>query len=313
MLGEARPIEVNTATAQMQVVGKRHYGRKAVPTGGGGGRQGARQLFDTLLLWRGRVALDANGEAELEVPINDSLTAFRLAAVASAGADLFGLGEGRIRTHQDAMLLSGLLPTVREGDRYLGAFTVRNGADRALQLNAQAQVAAAQGPALPALVPQSVELAPGEARTLTWEVAAPRDAGVLTWNVSVEEAAGAARDALQVTAARDPRRAGAGLPGDGDAARRPVRARGAAAGRCAGGSRRAARLSAGTTGRRPRGRRLLHGGLSVLLPRAARVEARSPPATAPVGSPWSTPCRSTRTATDSSSTSRRTGCAAATR
>jgi hypothetical protein len=199
MLGEVRPIEVSTATAQMQVVGKRHYGRKAVPTGGGGGRQGARQLFDTLLLWRGRVALDANGEAELQVPLNDSLTAFRLAAVASAGVDLFGLGEGRIRTHQDAMLLSGLLPTVREGDRYLATFTVRSGADRPLKLDAQAQVAPAQGPGLPALAPQALELAPGEARTLTWEVVAPRDAGTLTWNVSVDEVSGAARDALQVT------------------------------------------------------------------------------------------------------------------
>jgi uncharacterized protein YfaS (alpha-2-macroglobulin family) len=119
--------------------------------------------------------------------------------VASAGTDLFGLGEGRIRTHQDAMLLSGLLPTVREGDRYLGAFTLRNGADRPLKLEAKAQVAPAQGPALPALETQSVELAPGEARTLTWEVAAPRDAGALTWNVSVDEVSGTARDALQVT------------------------------------------------------------------------------------------------------------------
>jgi uncharacterized protein YfaS (alpha-2-macroglobulin family) len=32
-----RPIEVWTSTAQMQVIGKRHYGRKAVPAGGGGG------------------------------------------------------------------------------------------------------------------------------------------------------------------------------------------------------------------------------------------------------------------------------------
>ncbi len=73
MLQETRPIEVHTATAQMQVVGKRHYGRKAAPPGGGGGQQGARQLFDTLLLWQGRVPLDANGGAELEVPINDSI------------------------------------------------------------------------------------------------------------------------------------------------------------------------------------------------------------------------------------------------
>ena len=31
-----RAYEVQTATAQSQVIGKRHYGRKAVPPGGGG-------------------------------------------------------------------------------------------------------------------------------------------------------------------------------------------------------------------------------------------------------------------------------------
>ena len=61
----------------MQVVGKRHYGRKAVPHGGGGGRDRARELFDTLLLWQRRVTLDADGRARVEVPLNDSLTSFR--------------------------------------------------------------------------------------------------------------------------------------------------------------------------------------------------------------------------------------------
>src|SRR4029453_4211299 len=44
-------LEVWAATAQGQGVGKRHYGRKAVPHGGGGGRDPARELFDRLLLW----------------------------------------------------------------------------------------------------------------------------------------------------------------------------------------------------------------------------------------------------------------------
>ena len=35
-----RGEEVETSTAQMQVIGKRHFGRKAVPAGGGGGRGG---------------------------------------------------------------------------------------------------------------------------------------------------------------------------------------------------------------------------------------------------------------------------------
>ena len=65
LLGE-RPVEVSTATAQGQVIGKRHFGKKAVAAGGGGGRGGARELFDTLLLWKGRVALDAQGRATLD-------------------------------------------------------------------------------------------------------------------------------------------------------------------------------------------------------------------------------------------------------
>ena len=66
MMGE-RPLSVLTSTAQMQVVGKRHYGRKAVERGGDGGEGGQaalnRENFQPVLLWKGRVALDAQGRA----------------------------------------------------------------------------------------------------------------------------------------------------------------------------------------------------------------------------------------------------------
>ena len=61
---QRRGIEVDTATAAMQVVGKRHYGRKAREPGGGGGRRTTRELFDTLLFWKARVKLDAQGDAQ---------------------------------------------------------------------------------------------------------------------------------------------------------------------------------------------------------------------------------------------------------
>ena len=56
---QRRPIEVETSTAQSQVIGKRHFGKKAVAAGGGGGGENARELFDTLLMWNPRVTLDA--------------------------------------------------------------------------------------------------------------------------------------------------------------------------------------------------------------------------------------------------------------
>src|SRR6185295_16532072 len=82
--------------------------------------------FDSLLLWKARVALDAQGHAVVDIPLNDSLTGFRIVAVANAGADKFGDGKATVRTTQDLMLFSGLPPVVREQDEFSAMFTLRN-------------------------------------------------------------------------------------------------------------------------------------------------------------------------------------------
>ncbi len=196
---DERPIEVYSSTAQMQVVGKRHYGRKAVPSGGGGGRQNARELFDTLLLWKGRVALHGKGEAQIDVPLNDSLTSFRLVAVASAGAQLFGTGQASIRSTQDLMLHSGLAPLVRESDRLQSVFTVRNASQRAMKVEIDAHVSLADGTPLPALPTKLLSLDPGAAAEISWDLVAPVDAGELRWDLSAAEQGGEAGDELKVS------------------------------------------------------------------------------------------------------------------
>ncbi len=197
MMG-VRPIEVYTSTAQMQVVGKRHYGRKAVPHGGGGGRQAARELFDTLLLWKGRLPLNERGEAEMDIPLNDSLTSFRIVAVASGGLGWFGTGSGTLRTNQDLILHSGLPPLAREGDRLSGVFTARNASQRPISFNIEARVSTEAGTALPELPARAVELAPGSARELDFEVAVPVDAGKLLWEITAREKEGTAEDRLRI-------------------------------------------------------------------------------------------------------------------
>jgi uncharacterized protein YfaS (alpha-2-macroglobulin family) len=190
-----RSQQVETATAQMQVVGKRHFGRKSVAHGGGGGHGASRELFDTLLLWKGKVVLDANGEAEVVVPLNDSLTGFRIVAVASAGSSLFGTGSSDIRSTQDLMLLSGLPTLVREGDRLRAGFTVRNASHAALDVRLGASMSA-DGSKPQALPAQSVSLEPGSAREVSWDVTVPQ-ARSLRWQV--EASAGSTRDSLRVT------------------------------------------------------------------------------------------------------------------
>ncbi|HEY2933555.1 MAG TPA: MG2 domain-containing protein [Acidobacteriota bacterium] len=185
---DKRGCAVRTSTAQMHVIGRRHFGLKALPSGGGGGKQTTRELFDTLLLWKGRVALDAKGEATVEVPLNDSLTSFRIVAVASNNGGLFGTGRTSIRTTQDLMILAGIAPLVRQGDRFRSEVTVRNATQRSMNVDIAASVKEINQP----LKPLSVALSPGEAKAVSWDITAPPGFDSLTYTVEGRERGGTA-------------------------------------------------------------------------------------------------------------------------
>ena len=189
---------VATSTAQMEIVGRRHYGRKAVPAGGGGGNGATRELFDTLLRWNGRIVLDDKGQARVTVPLNDSLTTFELVAVADMSLGLFGTGETSIQSTQDLQIISGLPPLVRAQDRYTAQFTLRNTTKGAMNLRVTARSGAVD------LAPQSVAIPAGEARQVNWDVTAPDLAAIgptqaIVWEVGAHDASGGAQDAIKVT------------------------------------------------------------------------------------------------------------------
>lgn len=199
----ARGTEVRTATAQMQVIGKRHFGRKAVLPGGGGGTgTGTRQLFDTLLAWHGRVKLDRDGRATLDIPLNDSLSSFRIVAIATAGAGTFGTGETRVQTTQDIMLFAGLPPEVRESDRFSARFTVRNASAAARTLNVVPALAYEGDVAFPApaLPPRTLALEAGASGEVAWDVTVPVGARRLAWTLrALDPADEVPLDSLQAT------------------------------------------------------------------------------------------------------------------
>lgn len=188
-----RAYQVETATAQSQVIGKRHFGKKALPPGGGGGRAPARELFDTLLVWNPRVVLDANGSATISVPLNDSLTEFKLVAVADAGTGFFGTGSGSLRTKQDLQLISGLPPLVREKDRYSALLTVRNGTAKAMTVAVTAKAGERS------LETKEVKLDAESAAEIVWQADAPEGETAVTWEFEVSDKVGAAKDRLRIT------------------------------------------------------------------------------------------------------------------
>ena len=81
-----------------------------------------------------------NGDATIEVPLNDSLTSFRIVAIAESGPDQFGTGFASIRSTQDLMLLSGVSPIIRNGDSFAAEFTVRNASERAFDATVNAKI-----------------------------------------------------------------------------------------------------------------------------------------------------------------------------
>ena len=196
MMGQ-RGLEVWTSTAQMQVVGKRHYGRKAIPHGGGGGREPdrARELFESLLYWQPRVVIDSQGDATVSIPLNDSLTAFRIVAVAQSGAQRFGTGAATIHTTQDLILLSGLPPLVREGDRYAATVTVRNTTDHLLRAHVEAAGTAIKE----SLTAREVEIPAGQSRDISWSVSTPVGVSRIDWDLTARAGASNARDHLKVS------------------------------------------------------------------------------------------------------------------
>ena len=192
---------VQTATAQMEVIGRRHYGKKAVPAGGGGGRSPTRELLDTLLLWKPDLVLDAKGEAQIEVPLNDALSTFQVVAIADSGVSLFGTGQTAIRTTQDLQLISGLPPLVREDDLFRAQVTLRNTSAKAMKVEVTPRATLLE------LKAQTVEIPAGEAREVFWDVKAPAQlagtrAEALLWEIAARDTAGgadAASDALKIS------------------------------------------------------------------------------------------------------------------
>ena len=218
MMGD-RPLSVLTATAQMQVVGKRHYGRKALEAGGGGGGGDLsglnRENFQPVLLWKGHVPLDAQGRARIAVPLSDALSSFKLVAIATDGAQLFGTGSTDIRTAQDLSLYAGLPPLVRSGDFYGARFTLRNGSDRPMTVTAKVDVfpRIAQGK------PLAVRIPAGGAAPVAWNLTAPAGIDTLRWRVTAASDDGRATDTLTVTQGRDSRGTDRSLGGNPDAGR----------------------------------------------------------------------------------------------
>ncbi len=126
-------LGVTTTDSRIHLIGRRSYGVKGEPEGGGGGddAQRLRSKFLAVAYWNPSVVTDANGVAKVTFKLPDNLTTFRIMAVA-ATADQFGSGEQEIITKKPFMLRANLPYFVGLGDKAKLSVVVHNYTDAAL-------------------------------------------------------------------------------------------------------------------------------------------------------------------------------------
>ena len=107
---------------------------------------------------------------------------------------MFGTGRASIRSTRDLMVLPGIAPMARQGDRMRPEVTVRNTTDKPLDVTVTARADGLKE----ALAPQSVTLAAGEARAVGWDLTVPLGITGIKWEVAAAVRGGPS-DRVRVT------------------------------------------------------------------------------------------------------------------
>jgi uncharacterized protein YfaS (alpha-2-macroglobulin family) len=117
----ARALQVATLESRdaegrilLEALGGRDKGRD----GGGGGEGEARRDFRQTAYFNPRIITDARGEAKVSFKLPESLTTYRLMAVAVGQADRYGFTQERVTTSKPLMARPALPRFARAGDSF---------------------------------------------------------------------------------------------------------------------------------------------------------------------------------------------------
>lgn len=164
-----RSLSVTTSETRYRVVGQRRYGEKGNPGGGGGDfvnpmpAQGEyRWNFEATPCWKPALQTDAEGRAQVSFKLPDSLTAFRISAVAHHQSQ-FGQNEGEIRVTRALAMTPAWPRFCNLGDESNAGVLVHNqtGADGLVSVGIQAQ-----GAELTAPTEQQLTIPAGQSRVV---------------------------------------------------------------------------------------------------------------------------------------------------
>lgn len=125
-----KSLQVMTVDSRQRIISRRVMTPKGAGEGGGGGMDGgpngARKDFRPLAFWLGSVVTDKNGKAKATITLPESLTTYRIMAVAGDESSRFGSGASEIRVTKPLTLLASFPRFLTIGDRASFGATVTN-------------------------------------------------------------------------------------------------------------------------------------------------------------------------------------------
>jgi uncharacterized protein YfaS (alpha-2-macroglobulin family) len=116
-----KALQVTNTDNRQRLVSRRALIPKGEDSGGGGGGEegvdSLRKDFRVLAFWLGSIATDATGRASADVKLPESLTTYRIMAVAADKASRFGSGDSEIRINKPVTLKPAFPRFLAVGDR----------------------------------------------------------------------------------------------------------------------------------------------------------------------------------------------------
>lgn len=197
---QRKSLQVLNEDSRQRIVSRRVLTPKGGDEGGGGGYESgaadARQDFRPLAFWLGSVETGADGTATREVTLPESLTTYRIMAVAADAASRFGSDDADIRVNKPVSLLAAFPRFLTMGDRASIGATVTNTLARGGR--AQVTIRSLDTDLLRVVGDESrtVDLAPGATAAVRFDVTA-RGAGAARVRMSVR--LGSESDAFEST------------------------------------------------------------------------------------------------------------------
>ena len=116
-----KALQVMNADSRQRVISRRVLTPKGETDGGGGGADPGvgtmRKDFRVLAFWLGSVATDEQGQATVDVKLPESLTTYRIMAVAGDRRSRFGSGAAEVRVNKPLTLKPAFPRFLAVGDR----------------------------------------------------------------------------------------------------------------------------------------------------------------------------------------------------